>query len=87
MNNHMTVTVSHATDNLLEEPSSIIFFELKKDEASVTINLRINHVCSSTYAAMFDNIVEEFTTSNVFHDHEDIRRCANHLIPMEDICT
>ena len=35
---------------------------------------------ATTYFAFLDNIVEEFSTRNIFHDHEYICRCADHLI-------
>jgi len=33
------------------------------------------------YLPMLHDILEQFTTTNVFHHHEYIRRSANHLIP------
>lgn len=30
---------------------------------------------------MFNNIIEKFTTRNIFHYHKNICRCAYYLIP------
>lgn len=32
------------------------------------------------YLAMFHNVVEKLSTRYIFHNHEDVSRCANDLI-------
>ena len=36
-----------------------------------------------THLAIFNNIIEEFSTGNIFHNHENIRWCADDLIPIK----
>ena len=33
------------------------------------------------YLAMFNNVIKEFSTRDIFHDHENICWGADHLIP------
>ena len=32
--------------------------------------------------AFFDDVLKEFASRNVFHDHEDVRRGGNYLIQL-----
>ena len=35
------------------------------------------------YLSILNNVVKQFPSRNIFHHHEDICRCADHLIPAE----
>lgn len=35
------------------------------------------------YLAIFTNIVKQFASRNIFHYHEDIRWCADYLVPAQ----
>lgn len=34
---------------------------------------------------MFDDVIEELASGDVFHDHEDIGGCADDLVEFDDV--
>lgn len=38
-------------------------------------------ILTQTHLAMLYNVVKELSPRDIFHHHEDVSRCANHLVP------
>lgn len=74
---HVSMTVVNTWNNLLEKRPSFSFRQLMSKD----IDWNEDFMFFETDFALFDDVVKQFTAGNIFHDHEYVGWCTDHLIP------